>query len=230
MKQRIISFLLSAIMIFGIFAAAAPQAEAANPMKTSESCIALIKEFEGFSEKAFYDYSQYSIGYGSACNPADYPTGITKAQADKLLREELAELELSLNKFISKYALALSQQQFDALASFTYNLGTNWMNNTSTFRTAVVNGQMGNDFIFAITMWCNAGGVINNGLIQRRMAEANLYLNGIYSKTAPSNYHYVIFDNNLDSAVSTIKIQGYDANQTDKIRSVPSKTGYRSVF
>lgn len=227
MKHRIISFLLSAIMIFGFFAVAAPQAEAANPMKTSESCIALIKEFEGFSEKAFYDYSQYSIGYGSACNPADYPKGITKAQADKLLREELAELELSLNKFISKYALALSQQQFDALASFTYNLGTNWMNNTSTFRTAVVNGQMGNDFIFAITMWCNAGGVINNGLVQRRLAEANLYLNGIYSKTAPSNYRYVIFDNNLDSAVSTIKIQGFDANQTDKIRSVPSKTGYR---
>ena len=227
MKKRIISFLLSAIMIFGTFAAAAPRAEAATPMKASESCIALIKEFEGFTEKAFYDYSQYSIGYGSACNPGDYPNGITKAQADKLLRAEVTDLELSLNKFISKNALALSQQQFDALVSFTYNLGTNWMNNTSTFRTAVINGQMGNDFIFAITMWCNAGGVINKGLVQRRLAEANLYLNGIYSKTPPSNYHYVIFDNNLDSAVSTVKIQGFDANLTDKVRSVPSKTGYR---
>ena len=58
MKKRIISFLLSAIMIFGTFAAAAPRAEAATPMKASESCIALIKEFEGFTEKAFNDYSQ----------------------------------------------------------------------------------------------------------------------------------------------------------------------------
>ena len=51
MKKRIISFLLSAIMIFGIFGAVAPGVEAVTPMKTSESCIALIKEFEGFSEK-----------------------------------------------------------------------------------------------------------------------------------------------------------------------------------
>ena len=227
MRKRVLCFLLSAIMIFGIFAMGAPRAAAASPMKASESCIALIKEFEGFSAKAVYDYSQYSIGYGSACNPADYPNGITKTQADKLLREEITELELHLNKFVSKYALLLSQQQFDALVSFTYNLGTNWMNNTSTFRTAVINGQLGNDFIFAITMWCNAGGVINKGLIQRRLAEANLYLNGVYSKDPPSNYHYVLFDNNLESAVSTVKIQGFDANQTDKLRSVPSKTGYR---
>lgn len=227
MTRRIISFLLSAIIIFGLCAVAAPEVSAAGGLKTSEKCISLIKEFEGFTAKPVYDYAQYSVGYGTACKATDYPNGITRAQADKLLRAEIAETEEYLNKFVSKYSLALSQQQYDALISFTYNLGANWMNNTSTFRSAVINDARGNDFIFAMTMWCNAGGEINNGLVQRRLAEANLYLNGIYSKTPPANYKYVIFDSNLDSAVNTVKIQGYDANQTDKLRSAPSKTGYR---
>ena len=227
MIKRIFCFLLSAMIIAGICGAMAPQVSAAANLKASEKCIELIKEFEGFTAKPVYDYLQYSVGYGSACGKNDYPNGITKAQADKLLREDLAELEPYLDRFLKKNGLALSQQQYDALISFTYNLGTNWMNNTSTFRSAVLNGNRGNDFIFAMTMWCNAGGAISTGLVQRRLAEANLYLNGIYAKTPPANYRYVIFDNNMESAVSTVKIQGFDANQTDKLRAAPSKTGYR---
>ena len=227
MTRRIFCFLLSVIMIFGVCAVTAPQVSAAGELKTSENCIALIKEFEGFLPRPVYDYAQYSVGYGTACGKNDYPNGITKDQADKLLRQEIEKLEVYLDRFARNNGLTLSQQQYDALISFTYNLGTNWLNNTSTFRSAVVNGSRGNDFIFAMTMWCNAGGAINNGLVQRRLAEANLYLNGIYSKTPPANYHYVIFDNNMESAVSTIKIQGYDANQTDLLRAAPSKTGYR---
>ena len=227
MARRMICFLLSAMMVFGMCAMAAPQVSAANDLTVSENGIALIKEFEGFAAKPFYDYTQYSVGYGTACKPGDYPNGITKAQADQLLRAEIEKIEDHLNRFAEKYSLNWSQQQYDALVSFTYNLGTNWMNSASTFRSAVTDDARDNDFIFAMTMWCNAGGVINKGLVQRRLAEANLYLNGIYSKTPPSNYRYVIFDNNLESAVTTVKIQGFDANQTDKLRAAPSKSGYR---
>ena len=227
MVKRVLCFFLSAVMVFGLCAMATPQVAAAEDLKTSENCIALIKEFEGFSAKAVSDYAQYSIGYGSACQKDEYPNGITKEKADELLRAELVKIEPYVNKFASRYGLALSQQQFDALISFTYNLGTNWMNNASTFRTAVINGSKGNDFIFAMTMWCNAGGSIVTGLVQRRLAEANLYLNGVYAKLPPSNYRYVIFDNNLESAVTTVKIQGFDANLTDVFRATPTKSGYR---
>ena len=225
--KRFLCFLLSAVLIFSLFAVAAPQVSAARTLKTSEKCIELIKDFEGFHPKAFYDYGQYSIGYGTTCKYNDYPNGITEAKADELLRDYLAKLEPFLDQFATKHRLSFSQQQYDALISFTYNLGTNWMNNESTFRTAVINGAKGNDLIFAMTMWSNAGGNILTGLIQRRLAEANLYLNGIYSEKAPSNYKYVLFNNNSDAAVATVKIQGYDANQVDQIRATPTLSAHR---
>lgn len=225
--KRILSFLLSAVLVFGLCAVAAPQVAAADELKASENCIELIKEFEGFTAKPVYDHSQYSVGYGSACGKDDYPNGITKEQADQLLRKELLSIQTSLDRFISRFGLKLSQNQYDALMSFTYNLGPNWMNNSSTFRDAVTEGAQGNDFIFAITMWCNAGGSIVPGLVQRRLCEANLYLNGVYSDTPPSNYRYVLFDNNMESALTTVKIQGFDANSSDQLRAAPSKSGYR---
>lgn len=227
MKKRVLSFLLAAVMIFSLCAVGVPYVSAASNLTTSENGIALIKEIEGFTAKAYYDNGQYSIGYGTACQSGEYPNGITKEKADELLRAKLEKIEPDVNSFATKYGLSLSQQQFDALISFTYNLGTGWMYNTSTFRTAVTQGAKGNDIIFAMSMWCTASGSVVEGLIQRRLAEANLYLNGIYSKDPPSNYKYVIFDNNMESAVTTVKVQGYDANQTDTLRAAPSKAGYR---
>ena len=227
MNKRMLSLLLAALMIFSLCAQSVGYVSAANDLKTSEKCIALIKKMEGFEPKAKYDYGQYSIGYGTACEYGQYPNGITEAEADKLLREDLTDWEDDLHKFAKKNNLTLSQQQFDALISFTYNLGSNWMYNTSTFRTAVINGAKGNDFIFAITRWCNAGNEILPGLVERRLAEANMYLNGVYSDKAPANYRYVVFDNNVADAVSDVKIQGYDANQRDQLRASPAKAGYR---
>ena len=227
MKRRICCLLLSAVLAMSTLMSLAPRVYAEDRLKTSESCIALIKEFEGFIEKPVYDYKQYSIGYGSSCEKDDYPNGITEAEADRLLREELAELEPYLDRFSDKFGLNLSQRQYDALMSFTYNLGPGWMNETSTLRSAITDGKKGNDLIFAMTMWCNAGGSIHNGLVRRRLAEANLYLNGVYSQTPPANYHYVIFDKNADDAVTEVKIQGYDANKPDTLRAFPTRTGYR---
>lgn len=229
MQKKVLSFLLAGLLVLSLFIAGVPHVSAAQNMRASDACVELIKSFEGFSATVFYDYLQYSIGYGTACGKNDYPNGITEAEAEQLLRRELAKFETSINQFASRFGLNLSQQQFDALASFTYNLGPNWMNNASTFRTAVLDGARGNDFLFAITQWSNAGGTIQTGLVNRRMAEANLYLNGQYSKNLPSSYRYVLFDNNLSGAVSTIKIQGYDASITDSPRANPTKSGYKFV-
>ena len=225
--KRILSFLLSAVLLFGLVEAAVPRAFAAQNLTASDELVELIKEFEGFLATPQYDYSQYSVGYGSACDKDDYPNGITREEAETLLRRDLEKFGTKVNQFAASNSLTLSQQQFDALCSFTYNVGPNWMNDTSgLFRKSVIQGTTGNDFIFAITQWSNAGGVVLDGLAKRRLAEANLYLNGVYSKNPPSTYRYVLFNNNMDGAVSTIKIQGYDSSVTGDLRAAPTKSGY----
>ena len=227
MKRRILCLVLSFLTVLGCFLPASARVHAAETLKTSEECIQLIKDFEGFTKMAVYDYQQYSIGYGSACEKDEYPNGITEEESDQLLRQDLLKREAYLDSFASKYGLNLSQRQYDALMCFTYNLGHGWMYEESTIRSTVIQGKTGNDLIFAMTMWCNAGGVVNKGLVQRRLAEANLYLNGVYSKTPPSNYRYVLFDNNMDEVTGTVKIQGYDMSCPEPLRASPSKEGYR---
>jgi len=229
--KRILSFLLACVLLFGAVVVSAPAVSAKSERKASDELIELIKYFEGFLPKATEDYGQYTIGYGTACDPKDYPNGITKEEAEVLLREAVAKFEKNVNDFALKNRLVFSQQQFDALVSFTYNLGPNWLNNESTLRSAVISGAKGNDFLFAITMWCTAGKdgekQILNNLVRRRLIEANVYLNGVYSTTVPSNFDYVVFDNNIADASGTVRIQGYDSKLTDNIRANPTKSGYR---
>ena len=230
MRRRVIGMLLAAVILFGTICAMAPSVSAASAMKTSENCIAVIKKLEGFSKYPYYDYGQWTVGYGTACPSEDRArytkSGITDAEADALMREYVAEFEEDLNRFISANGLSLKQCQFDALLSFTYNLGSNWMNNSSTFRSAVLNKSTGNDFIFAIGRWCTADGEILSGLVKRRLAEANMYLNGAYSVAPPSNYQYVIFETGLENAVTDVRVQAYDAAVGDSVRAAASKSGY----
>ncbi len=230
MMKRLISFLLALVLFAGVLTVGAPTVSAANDMKGSEDLIELIKVFEGFVEKPKGDYGDNSIiGYGTTCDPKDYPNGITHEEADALLRSVLKNFESSINSFARRKGVKLSQQQFDALLSFTYNVGAGWLsdNKTSTLKTAVINGATGNDILYAMTMWCTAGGEILTSLINRRLKEANLYLNGVYSNTVPSHYDYVRFSSGMTGAENTASIQGYDSDKTASIRVEPTKSGYR---
>ena len=72
MKKLICGF-LAVMMLVGLLAAGAVSASAASTLTTSEKAIKLLKEFEGFAKYAYRDNGQYSIGYGTSCDPADYP-------------------------------------------------------------------------------------------------------------------------------------------------------------
>ena len=230
MKKRIISLLLTAVMVLSLVCVAAPSVSAASAMKTSEDAVAFIKSFETFSPELYPDNGKLAIGYGTIIPAADadkYQDGITEAEADKLMREYLVDFEKSVNAFIDKHKLTLKQHQFDALVSFTYNFGGNWMNNlTHTFTQAVINGATGNEFLFAITRWCKASGVVLKGLIERRLSEANMYLNGVYSKSVPVNYRYVILNTNMEGALTDVSVHGYDSTKTDTITAIAVKDGY----
>lgn len=225
MSRRVICLCLSALLLLALFPTVSPNASAETVLKTSEACIEILKEMEGFISKPMYDNGQYSVGYGSGCNKNDYPNGITEEEADALLRKYLANMEKSLDYFVNRYGLTLTQNQYDALMLFTYNCGANWVSGDGNFRQAVINGTKGNDFIYAICLWSNASGKLDTNLVKRRLKEADMYLNGSYTNERPYNYTYVVYDTN--GGVSDVKVQGYDSNATAEPKSIPVLSGYR---
>ena len=233
MKRRALILILALVLMLSMVPVTA---FAANDREASDSCISLIKYFEGFSEKPYWDYSQYTVGYGTRC-PDDkldqYMTyGITKAEAEALLTKELASFVKSVNNYDKANNLNLTQYEFDALVSFTYNVGAGWMSSSGSaqIQDAVLNNRTGNDFLYAMTQWSVAGGSTSLGLVNRRLVEANLYLNGVYSTVVPSNYTYVQFNHTTCTYQGkdvSVRIQGFDSALTDQVRPQGKKDGYR---
>ena len=205
-----------------------PAAYAASTMTASESCVEFIKAVEGFSSQPYYDYSQYTVGYGTKCPMEKYEeymaNGIPQEEAESMLRQELASIENALNtRLIDKNNLSLSQHQFDALVSFSFNIGTNWLTYNSTLRHALLNPTTENDMVYAFSLYCTAGGKYLPGLVNRRLCEANMFLNGTYSQTKPADFGYVYYDAN--GGTVTYRVQGYlcDSN------SAPAENAVRGA-
>lgn len=98
--------------------------------KTSDAGINLIMKFEGFRAKPYNDaVGNATIGYGTLLHKGNvteedkkkYPAGISKEKAKELLIEDVRKMESSL---IASVKVSLNQNQFDALMSWTYNVGT----------------------------------------------------------------------------------------------------------
>jgi len=224
--KKIISSLLVFALLVTVLSGMSITAFAASNLTASEDVINLIKSFEGFSDTAYWDNSQWSIGYGTVSSEG---ATITQEEADAALRQEVEEIDEDLNAFTAKYGVTLNQYQHDALVSLSFNCGTKWMNSNGRLREAVTGGKTGNEFLFAISLWANINSVPNPGLLKRRMSEANLYLNGVYSKNPPSNFTYVILNPNggTPGHGSEDKMQGYDSTGTVSILADnPSKSGY----
>lgn len=189
-----------------------PDTHAASAMTASESCVAFIKKIETFSSKPYYDYGQHTVGYGTKC-PTDkyleyYNNGIPIEEAEALLQETLTEVAESINKkLIDPYHIALSQHQFDALVSFSFNVGTSWMTYDSTLRSALLETADEDALVYAFSLYSTAGGNYLTGLINRRLCEANMFLNGVYSQKAGNAYGYVLYEPNGGSL--TYGVQGF---------------------
>ena len=140
-------------------------------MNTSAEGIALIKKFEGCELKAYQcSAGVWTIGYG---HTKDVVEGmeITQEEAEQMLVDELHEYESYINKYVT---VALSQNQFDALVSWVYNLGP--VNLTASTMLKVLNSGEYEDVPAQMKRWNKAGGKVLEGLIRRREAEACLFI------------------------------------------------------
>ena len=227
MAIRVTAFIMFVILAVGIVPV---PAFAASDMRISDMGVNVIKQLEGFAKYPYWDYSQYSVGYGTRC-PADKleqykRDGISEAEAEALLVEFLASFEKDVNKFANKYNLSFTQNEFDALVSFTYNCGAGWMKSGNLITQAVINGYTGNDFILALTQWSKAGGELSKGLVKRRFIEANMYLYNVYSIVAAPQYEYVVYSESAryEKFNRNITIHGYSSAEATNRLPVVSRS------
>ncbi|ENR4992181.1 lysozyme [Enterobacter roggenkampii] len=145
-------------------------------MQTSDKGIALIKKFEGCKLTAYQDsVGVCTIGYGWT-QPVDgkpIRVGMTIKQetAERLLKTGLVSYESDVSRLVK---VGLTQGQFDALVSFTYNLGARALSTSTLLRKLNAGDYAGaaDEFL----LWNKAGGKVLNGLTRRREAERALFL------------------------------------------------------
>ena len=143
-------------------------------MKTSPKGIALIKAAEGLRLKAYPDPGTgalpWTIGYGSTSGVTKNMV-ITEAQAEQMLAADLVRFERAVERLVR---VPLKQGQFDALVSFTYNVGEGNFTRSTLLRKLNADDHAGAAEQFK--RWVNAGGKVLPGLVKRRAAERALFL------------------------------------------------------
>ena len=136
--------------------------------------LALLKEFEGCKLTAYPDPATggdpWTIGYGSTGPHVKRGVTITQAEAERLLLADLDRFEQAVTRYVT---VPLTQNQFDALVSFTYNCGQGSLQTSTLLRKLNAGDYAGAQGQFA--RWNRAGGKEMAGLTRRRSAEAELF-------------------------------------------------------
>ena len=140
-------------------------------LSSSQKLVDMIKGFEGFRE---YPYTcpggALTIGYGTTMKPGQY-TSITKEQAEALLRKSISGFERSIKKLVK---VPLNQNQFDALVSFTYNVGAGALKRSTLLKK--LNSRDYQGAADELLKFTKSNGKVLQGLIKRREKERNLFL------------------------------------------------------
>lgn len=142
-------------------------------MKYSKQGLALTESFEGCRLVAYRDsVGVWTLGYGHTKGVVEGMT-CTQEQAEQFLLADVADAEAAVNRLVH---IALSQEEFDALVDFTFNLGTG--NLASSTLLKKLNARDIQGAIDEFVKWDRAGGVEVAGLLRRRKAEAALFTLG----------------------------------------------------
>ena len=141
-------------------------------MRINQAGIDLIKQFEGLSLVSYQDsVGVWTIGIGHVGPDAYEGRHITQEQADDLLRHDLEHAETAIDSLV---LVPLTDNQFAALVSFTFNLGAGALRGSTLLR--LLNDGDYNEAASQLLHWNHAGGHVLAGLTRRRQAERELFL------------------------------------------------------
>lgn len=145
-------------------------------MRVSPAGLRLIQSFEGFSATPYRCPAGWlTIGYGHVLRAEEEGrlVAISHAKAEELLAADVALAEQAVTRLMTT---ALAQPQFDALVSFTYNLGSGALQR-SRLRQVINRGALDAAPV-EFQRWVWAGGRKLPGLVRRRAAEAGMFASG----------------------------------------------------
>lgn len=144
---------------------------------TSKKGLDMIKQFEGYSEKVYSDVAgKKTIGYGHLIKGNENYEIIGREEAEQLLIKDMVIAEKAVSNLVSVH---LTQNQYDALVSFVYNVGRgNFERSTMLIK---LNSKNYKGASLEFKRWNKAGGKVVKGLINRRQKEEVLF-NEVRSK------------------------------------------------
>lgn len=181
-----------------------------DTMDVSAQGLALITEFEGFSATLYNDPGpgkHATIGFGhkvhdgpiDGSEPEEFKRGITRERGLELLREDAVRFVAAVRKFVT---VPLNQNEFDALVSFTYNVGPGKLRDSS-LRTKLNAGDRAGA-ADELLRYTKSKGVELPGLVRRRKAERALFLK-------PAGAPRPADDGEDDEMARFVKATGQDA-------------------
>ena len=139
-------------------------------MRTSRKGIEFIKAHEGLRLDAYLCPAGVpTIGYGHTYN-VKMGDRITEEQAERFLIGDLIVAETEVNR----YGFDLTQNQFDALVSFVYNIGAGNFRSSTLLKRLKANPN-DPDIANQFKRWVYGGGKVLPGLVRRRNEESKLY-------------------------------------------------------
>lgn len=156
-------------------------------MKVSQRCIDNIKKDEGVRQRPYQCPALlWTVGVGHVIDPmhgrmkledrknlpipAGWDRTLSMEEVDEILRQDLARFELGVSRLIT---VPLTQGQFDALVSFSFNVGLGNLQN-STLRMKV-NRKDFEGAAEQFLVWTKAGGKVLPGLVKRRTHEKEMF-------------------------------------------------------
>lgn len=144
-------------------------------MRLSTTGLALIKEFESCRLEAYQcSAGRWTIGWGHTGDDVAKGTRWTQAKADAVLAQDVRVFEEAVNRQVK---VPLSQNQFDALVSFTFNFGEPRLASSTLLRMVNARDFRGARLQFARWNKSTINGklTVERGLTRRRKAEADLF-------------------------------------------------------
>lgn len=151
--------------------AASGGAQMPSQMKLSQDGLNMVKKYEGLYTKAYYcPAGVLTIGYGHTGPDVKPGQRISEAQAESLLRQDMTQFENAVKRQVK---VPLTQGQFDALTSFTFNCGEGALKNSTLLKKLNAGDYAGAQAEFQ--RWNKGGGRVLPGLVKRRAEEAQMF-------------------------------------------------------